>query len=92
MLRCHEILEDAPRDTLTDADDYGSHTELASLGADVEATHEMLTALTGLIAPPAPQIVRAGTRELAAVDGAVDAAVETLAPVSELLQAQGSDT
>jgi iron uptake system EfeUOB component EfeO/EfeM len=120
VLRCHEILEDALRDTLTDADDYGSHTELASLTADVAATREMLRVLAGLIAPRAPQIVPAGRRELDSIDAAVaaahapgtpwqalaalprrvrqridaavGAAVETLAPVSELIQAQGSDT
>jgi high-affinity iron transporter len=120
VLRCHEILEDALRDTLTGDDDYGSHSALATVAADVAATREMLHALAGLISPRAPQVVANGRRELGAVDaaiaavrhggatmpaltalslrsrqridGAVGAAVETLAPVSELMQVQGGGT
>jgi high-affinity iron transporter len=108
-LRCHEILEDALRDTLSGNDDYGSHTGLAAVGADAAATREMLRVLSGLIDARAPGLVRTATRELAAIDAAtrparaiairalserrrqrinatVDAALGTLAPVSELLQ------
>ena len=38
VLRCHEILEDGLRDSLTADDDYGSNSDLASLAADVKAT------------------------------------------------------
>ncbi|HTU85142.1 MAG TPA: EfeM/EfeO family lipoprotein [Solirubrobacteraceae bacterium] len=109
VLRCHEILEDALRDTLSGDDDYGSHTGLASIEADVTATREMLHVLTRLIAPRAPGLVQTATAQLAAIDetigpprripivalpelsrqridGDVDAALETLAPVSELMQ------
>lgn len=47
ILRCHEILEDGLRDTLSADDDYGSNSDLASLAADVNATGEML----GVLAP-----------------------------------------
>jgi high-affinity iron transporter len=107
-LRCHEILEDALRDTLSGNDDYGSHTGLAAIRADVTATREMLRVLGDLIEPRAPALVPTATRELAAIDAAasppravpiatlperrrkrinaaVGAALETLAPVSELM-------
>jgi len=100
-LRCHEILEDALRDTLSGDDDYGSHTGLRVLG--------------GLIDPRAPGLVPTATRQLAAidaaitptravaiaglprvrrqrVDAAVDAALETLAPVSELIQISSANS
>jgi len=109
VLRCHEILEDALRDTLSGNDDYGSHTGLATIGADVTATREMLHALAGLIAPRARGLVPTAREQLAAIDAAikpsravpipalpqvrrqridaaVGAALETLAPVSELMQ------
>ena len=37
-LRPHEVLEDALRDSLTGDDDYGSHTDLDSIAADVSVT------------------------------------------------------
>jgi high-affinity iron transporter len=110
VLRCHEILEDALRDSLTQNDDYGSNTDLESVHADVGATHEMLTVLGGLIRPRAPGLVPTAERRLTAIDAAlaaapphtqlsalpvrtrqridaaVGAALETLAPVSELME------
>jgi iron uptake system EfeUOB component EfeO/EfeM len=115
VLRCHEILEDALRDSLSAEDDYGSHTDLAALTADVSATREMLAVLAPLLAPRVPELVPTARRELSAIDqaiaaihpgmalpwsaiaalaprarerldAAVDAALETLAPVSELMQ------
>jgi iron uptake system component EfeO len=115
VLRCHEILEDALRDSLSAEDDYGSHTDLASLTADVSATREMLNVLAPLLEPREPALVPTARRELGAIDRAiaaiapgtaasrsaiaplplrarqrldatVDAALETLAPVSELMQ------
>jgi iron uptake system EfeUOB component EfeO/EfeM len=112
-LRCHEILEDALRDSLSEDDDYGSNSGLASIAADVTGTHEMLTVLAPLITPRAPGLVASGERDLAAlsralaavrtphgwpnlmsltlrrrqlIDAATGAALETLAPVSELMQ------
>ncbi len=113
VLRCHEILEDALRDSLSQDDDYGSNTELASLSADINATREMLKVLGPLISSRAPSIVPRATAELRALeaaiaaaggpgarrnlermpvrlrqalDAATGAAVETLAPISEILQ------
>jgi high-affinity iron transporter len=112
-LRCHEILEDALRDSLSADDDYGSNSDLASVTADVAATHEMLKVLAPLITPRAPGVVASGERDLGAlsralaaartphgvpsltsltlrrrqrIDAAAGAALEALAPVSELMQ------
>jgi high-affinity iron transporter len=115
VLRCHEILEDALRDTLSGNDDYGSHTALITLGADVTATREMLRVLGGLIQVRKPTLLPTVRRELAAIDAvirpsaavpiadlperrrqsldaAVGAALETLAPVSELLQVSSANS
>jgi iron uptake system EfeUOB component EfeO/EfeM len=64
LLRVHEILEDANRDTITANDDYGSHTDLASLTADISATGEMLNLLAPVIDPIAPHLVSRARREL----------------------------
>jgi iron uptake system EfeUOB component EfeO/EfeM len=115
VLRAHEILEDALRDSLTQDDDYGSNTDLSTIAADVTATREMLTVLAPVIEPRAPKVVPAAVRALAtlvsainaaggplaehnladmplrtrlALDQAVSAAVEALAPISELMQIQ----
>jgi high-affinity iron transporter len=112
-LRCHEVLEDALRDSLTYNDDYGSNSDAASVAADVTATREMLAVLTPPLSSRSPRLIVAGRRDLASVDralaaartgrgwlslhalsrrrrqqidAAVDAALETLAPVSELTQ------
>jgi iron uptake system EfeUOB component EfeO/EfeM len=113
VLRCHEILEDALRDSLTGDDDYGSSSDLATLAADTKATKEMLHVLAPLIRPRGATIVPQATVDLQtldqtigaaggsdarasfvavpvrrrqAIDEAVGAALETLAPVSEILQ------
>lgn len=110
VLRCHEILEDAQRDSLSQNDNYGSNTDLASIRADADATREMLSVLAGLIEPRAPGLVATAKRQLLAIDSAlaaahartepanlplrtrqrinatVGAALETLAPVSELME------
>jgi iron uptake system EfeUOB component EfeO/EfeM len=120
VLRCHEILEDALRDSLSQDDDYGSGTDLADVGADVGATREMLDVLSPLIEPRAPGLVSRGTAELDSVaaaiaavhrpgsawrepsalplrsrqriDAALDAALETLAPVSELMRISNANS
>jgi high-affinity iron transporter len=111
-LRCHEVLEDALRDTLSGEDDEGSHTALADLGADVAVTRRLLRLLSPLLIPRSPGLVPAARRDLARVDralalveradpdqpvarwprtmrehidGEVGAALETLAPVPDLL-------
>lgn len=116
VLRCHEILEDADRDTLTGADDYGSGTAMASVSADVSATREMLMLLRPEIHARAPRLLPAIRVRLAALDRAAaatqvngawvglaavpqaldervnaltGAALERLAPISELIQVVG---
>ncbi len=113
VLRAHEILEDALRDSLSGDDDYGSNTDIASVSADVNATREMLRILAPLISQRAPQIVPDASAELTALEGAIaaaggpqihrnlrllplrqrqlidadtSAALQTLAPISELMQ------
>jgi len=112
LLRCHEILEDALRDSLSANDDYGSNSDLASLAADVAATREMLRLLAPFITARVPHLVATAERELSAlidaingtgpdrgagiaslsvsqrerVDAASDAALATLAPVSDEIQ------
>ena len=78
-LRAHEILEDALRDSLTADDDYGSHTDLASITADVAGTREMLSLLAPLLNPRAPSLVGRARRQLVALDAAVGAAPQGVA-------------
>lgn len=116
VLRCHEILEDADRDTLTADDDYGSGTGVASVTADVAATREMLDLLAPSIGVRVPGLVKAARNRLRRViaaadatrvdgqwvgiaalpmlkreslDAAVGAALEKLAPVSEIIRVSG---
>lgn len=72
-LRCHEVLEDALRDTLSGSDDEGSGTGLASVTADVAATRELLGLLAPLLAPRAPSLVGRADRQLDAVTAAIAA-------------------
>jgi high-affinity iron transporter len=64
VLRCHEILEDGVRDSLSQADDYGSNADLSSLAADVNATHEMLDVLGPLITARRAAILPAAVVDL----------------------------
>jgi iron uptake system EfeUOB component EfeO/EfeM len=117
VLRPHEVLEDALRDTLTGDDDYGSGTGLASITADVAAVRQLLGLLAPVLDPLAPHLVARANGELGAilsvvdqtqingtwvavsdlpalarerVDAAVDAALETLAPVPDLITSTGN--
>ena len=117
VLRPHEVLEDAMRDTLTGDDDYGSGTGLASITADVSAVSEMLSLLAPVLDPLAPHLVARANGQLSAilaavdqtlrngawvavsdlptlarerVDAAVGAALETLAPIPDLLTSTGN--
>jgi hypothetical protein len=119
LLRPHEVLEDALRDSLTADDDYGSGTDLASITADVDAVRTMLRELVPAINPVAPHVAGNASAELDAlsnaidatrthgawisiqdlpvrereqVDADVDAALETLAPVPDLLTSTGSNS
>jgi hypothetical protein len=71
VLRPHEVLEDANRDTLTAEDDYGSGTELASLTADIAATRELLSLLAPVIDPLAPRLVGHARGELDTLSDAI---------------------
>jgi iron uptake system component EfeO len=50
-LRTHEILENALQFQLSGHDDYGSGTTLATVGANIAGTRELLTVLHPLLAP-----------------------------------------
>ncbi|HWA64879.1 MAG TPA: EfeM/EfeO family lipoprotein [Mycobacteriales bacterium] len=64
VLRSHEIVEDAVRDTLSGDDEYGSGTALASVIADVDATREVLTLLAPKIDARSPGLVARARRQL----------------------------
>jgi iron uptake system EfeUOB component EfeO/EfeM len=57
ILRVHEVLEDALRDSLSGHDDYGSGSTLASVSADVDATREDLALLAPLVKARKPHLV-----------------------------------
>jgi iron uptake system EfeUOB component EfeO/EfeM len=73
LLRPHEVLEDADRDTLTADDDYGSGTELASLSADVTAVRTMLSELSPTLSPLAPRLIDDADAQFDALDTAIAA-------------------
>jgi hypothetical protein len=116
LLRPHEVLEDALRDSLTAQDDYGSGTDLASIVADVGAVRELVGVLEPVLDPLAPGLAGHVYGELEGLVGAIDAArisgawapvqslparqrqqidadvgaaLETLAPVPDLLTSTG---
>ena len=119
LLRPHEVLEDALRDSLTADDDYGSDTDFASIAADVAAVRTMLGELGPAIDPVSPHLITNARAELDAliardrrdprnggrvsiqdlpvrqreqVDADVGAALETLAPIPDLLTSTGSNS
>jgi hypothetical protein len=119
LLRPHEVLEDALRDSLTADDDYGSSIDLASIAADVAAVRTLLGELGPAIDPVAPHLAGNARTELDAlsnvidatrahgawvsiqdlpvrqrqqVDADIDAALETLAPIPDLLTSTGSNS
>jgi hypothetical protein len=118
LLRPHEVLEDALRDSLTAEDDYGSGTDLASITADVAAVRVMLDELSPTFKRIAPQLAGDAAAELGAllrtidagkrdrgwvsiqklpirqrqqIDAGVDAALQTLAPLPDLITSTGSN-
>jgi hypothetical protein len=119
LLRPHEVLEDALRDSLSADDDYGSGTDLASITADVAAVRTLLTDLQPSLVPVAPDLVEDARTELSTLIGAINAtrthnawvsiqnlptrqrqqidadigaALETLAPIPDLLTSTGSNS
>jgi high-affinity iron transporter len=79
VLRAHEILEDALRDSLTQDDDYGSNSDLTSLAADLTATREMVRVLAPAIEARAPKVVPAAAQGLLTLVSAINAAGGPLA-------------
>jgi iron uptake system EfeUOB component EfeO/EfeM len=71
LLRPHEVIEDAIRDSLTGNDDYGSGTDLASLTADVAAVRALLTELSPVLDPVAPGLRRRANGELNSLMSAI---------------------
>jgi hypothetical protein len=73
LLRPHEVLEDALRDSLTADDNYGSGTDLASITADIAAVRTMLAELKPSIDPVAPHLVANASAELDSLMSAIGA-------------------
>lgn len=73
LLRPHEVLEDALRDSLTADDDYGSGTDLASITADVVAVRVLLRELAPQVNLIAPHLIPTATAELNALRSAINA-------------------
>jgi iron uptake system EfeUOB component EfeO/EfeM len=73
VLRPHEIIEDANRDTLTGEDEYGSGTALASLTADITADRTILGELAPVIDPVAPHLVGRASYEFQQLTNAINA-------------------
>jgi iron uptake system EfeUOB component EfeO/EfeM len=82
LLRPHEVLEDALRDSLSADDDYGSDTDLASITADVAAVRKLLTELEPGLVRVAPHLVGDARAELAALISAINATHANNARVS----------
>lgn len=70
-LRAHEILENAMQFQLTGEADFGSGSTLDTLYANTQGTAEVLRALTPLITPRDPALLRTIDADLAAVQHAV---------------------
>jgi iron uptake system EfeUOB component EfeO/EfeM len=82
LLRPHEVIEDAIRDSLTANDDYGSGTDLASITADVAAVRVLLTELTPVLDPVAPGLRRRASSELNSLLSAISVTKSDGASVS----------
>jgi hypothetical protein len=77
------VLEDALRDSLTADDDYGSHSDLASVTADVAAVRVMLSELAPELDPNAPHL---GAEASGQLDALIRAATDSrrYAPIESL--------
>ena len=63
-IRTHEILENALQFELTGQTDMGSHTNLATVRANVDGTRTILAALAPLLQPREPALVASVTADL----------------------------
>lgn len=68
-LRTHEILENTLQFTLTGQDDFGSHSELATLSANIDGTRMTLTAETPLLEQNDPALLASSTKAVDQLDG-----------------------
>ena len=97
-LRAHEILENAMQLQLTGEADYGSGSTLDTLYANTQGTAEVLRALTPLIAPRDPDLLRTVDADLTSfqhallaresherLDGQLGGLLEELARIPGLL-------
>jgi iron uptake system EfeUOB component EfeO/EfeM len=64
ILRSHEIIEDAIRDSLSGDDDYGSGTEVASIVTDSTAAHLIVKLLRPDLDQYAPGLYQRSSRAL----------------------------
>jgi iron uptake system component EfeO len=89
-LRAHEILENALQFELTGAADAGSHTDLATVDANLTGSAEALAPLRGILKPRYPQLAKteasiAAAQQLVASYRAADG---TWTPLQSLTTAQ----
>lgn len=73
LLRPHEVLEDALRDSLTADDDYGSGSDLASISADAGAVRVLLSELKPGLDLLAPHLVASADTQLDALSKTIAA-------------------
>ncbi len=71
-IRAHEISENALQFSLTGQDDFGSHSGLATVSANLDGTATVLGILTSLLKPRYPQLGALNT-ELAKARGDINA-------------------
>jgi iron uptake system EfeUOB component EfeO/EfeM len=87
LLRPHEVLEDALRDSLTANDDYGSGTDLASIAADVAATRVLLGDQAPQVNGLAPHLITQAGGQLNTLTRAITSAERAghgWAPIAKL--------
>jgi iron uptake system component EfeO len=84
-IRAHEIAENALQFELTGESDFGSGTELASVGAELDGTSELLRLLTPLLKSRYPGLPRALHQlEVTRADIAAFGVGDTWTPADEL--------
>jgi len=90
-LRAHEILENALQFELTGQTDEGSHTNLATIGANIQGTLADLGVIAPILGPRDPQLLRsvmAGLHQLAGLVASYQQSDGTWTPVQSLTLAE----